>query len=234
MDILNELISERAWFWLLWAGLFGACIGSFLNVVIYRLPRGMSLSKPGSHCPRCQKPIHWYHNVPVFGWLWLRGRCAACRSAISPRYPLVEFAIALAWLGLAYVDVVVPQQEFPQTQVAAVVQPAVPPAAQQIPLAKPPADFPAIAENPDLLRNLARWFLHGVFASGFLAILLIGTDGQSSPAGLNMLTLGSGAAGLALFRGIPGIANAVAMIALVALLSWPRSTKDDSAPPTEP
>jgi leader peptidase (prepilin peptidase)/N-methyltransferase len=72
------------------AGLFGACIGSFLNVVIWRLPRGESLSKEGSHCPRCGTKIRWFDNVPVLGWLLLRGRCRACRGAISVRYPVVE------------------------------------------------------------------------------------------------------------------------------------------------
>src|SRR5687768_2674075 len=78
--------------WLLYGFLFvlGSVIGSFLNVVIYRLPRQMSLSYPGSRCPSCNEPIRWYHNVPVFGWLILRGRCADCGARISIRYPIVE------------------------------------------------------------------------------------------------------------------------------------------------
>lgn len=70
----------------------GACVGSFLNVVVWRLPRGMSLIRPGSRCPACATPIRWHDNVPVLGWLWLRGRCRACGAAISPRYPIVEAA----------------------------------------------------------------------------------------------------------------------------------------------
>jgi prepilin signal peptidase PulO-like enzyme (type II secretory pathway) len=66
------------------------CIGSFLNVVIYRLPRGKSLSNPPSHCPRCNHPIRWYDNVPVFGWILLRGKCRDCKEPISIRYPIVE------------------------------------------------------------------------------------------------------------------------------------------------
>jgi leader peptidase (prepilin peptidase)/N-methyltransferase len=77
-----------------WAPLFltvlGFCVGSFLNVVIYRLPRKLSLVWPGSYCPACRAPIRWYHNLPVVGWLIVGGRCRACRARISPRYPIVE------------------------------------------------------------------------------------------------------------------------------------------------
>jgi leader peptidase (prepilin peptidase)/N-methyltransferase len=108
---------------LVFAALFGATIGSFLNVVVWRLPRGESLSHPGSRCPKCETPIKPYDNVPVLGWLVLRGRCRACRAAISPRYPLVEAAtallyvlvVAVAWdnvtdiaLGVALVSLLVP------------------------------------------------------------------------------------------------------------------------------
>ena len=68
----------------------GAVIGSFLNVCIYRIPLGLSLVTPGSSCPACQAPIRWYQNVPILSWMFLRGRCAACRSRISMRYPAVE------------------------------------------------------------------------------------------------------------------------------------------------
>jgi leader peptidase (prepilin peptidase)/N-methyltransferase len=81
------------------AALFGAIIGSFLNVVIYRLPRGESLSTPGSHCPSCETPIKPYDNVPVLGWLWLRGRCRSCGEPISVRYPLVEAGTAVLCAG---------------------------------------------------------------------------------------------------------------------------------------
>ncbi len=73
-----------------WLTVFGACIGSFLNVVIHRLPRGESLSSPPSHCPKCGHAIRWYDNVPVLGWLWLRGKCRDCTEPISIRYPMVE------------------------------------------------------------------------------------------------------------------------------------------------
>ncbi len=81
------------------AALFGAILGSFLNVVAYRLPRGESLSTPGSHCPSCETPIKPYDNVPVLGWLWLRGRCRSCGDPISPRYPLVEAGTAVLCAG---------------------------------------------------------------------------------------------------------------------------------------
>src|SRR3954471_9422652 len=75
---------------LIGAGVMGAVVGSFLNVVAWRLPRGESLVRPGSRCPRCETPIRPWHNVPVLGWLALRGRCADCAAPIPVRYPLVE------------------------------------------------------------------------------------------------------------------------------------------------
>lgn len=72
------------------AAILGAIVGSFLNVVAYRLPRGESLVHPPSACPECGTLIKPYDNVPVLGWLWLRGRCRSCGAPISPRYPIVE------------------------------------------------------------------------------------------------------------------------------------------------
>ncbi|MFC7480112.1 prepilin peptidase [Luedemannella flava] len=69
------------------AGVFGLLVGSFLNVVIHRVPQGASLVHPPSHCPRCLAPVRPWQNVPVLSWLALRGRCAACRVPISVRYP---------------------------------------------------------------------------------------------------------------------------------------------------
>lgn len=86
------------------AGGFGLIIGSYLNVVAYRVPAGISLLRE-SRCPSCDQPVRWYENVPVLSWLLLRGRCGSCRSAIGARYPLVELAtgasfaaVALVWL----------------------------------------------------------------------------------------------------------------------------------------
>jgi prepilin signal peptidase PulO-like enzyme (type II secretory pathway) len=76
--------------------LIGGAVGSFLNVVAYRLPLGMNLSRPGSRCPKCTRPIRPWHNIPVLGWLLLRGRCRDCGAPISPRYPVVELMLAVA------------------------------------------------------------------------------------------------------------------------------------------
>jgi leader peptidase (prepilin peptidase)/N-methyltransferase len=73
----------------------GLLIGSFLNVVVYRLPRGESLNRPPSHCPGCGKPVKPYDNIPVISWLLLRGRCRHCDMRISARYPLVELGTAV-------------------------------------------------------------------------------------------------------------------------------------------
>jgi len=78
------------WFIIVVAVSLGLNFGSFLNVVIYRLPRGLSLSRPGSQCPDCETPIKIYDNIPVFGWLLLRGKSRCCKKRISFRYPLVE------------------------------------------------------------------------------------------------------------------------------------------------
>jgi leader peptidase (prepilin peptidase)/N-methyltransferase len=99
-------------FFLAWSALVGATVGSFLNVVVARVPAGLSVVRPRSRCPRCQAPIAWYDNVPVLSWLLLRARCRACGAPISARYPLVELLVAglaafaawrhgpsLAWAG---------------------------------------------------------------------------------------------------------------------------------------
>jgi leader peptidase (prepilin peptidase)/N-methyltransferase len=77
----------------------GLAFGSFLNVCVYRLPLGLSVVKPGSACPNCKKPIAFYDNVPVLGWLLLRGRCRSCKSGISPRYLIVELLTATLFLA---------------------------------------------------------------------------------------------------------------------------------------
>lgn len=81
------------------SGLLGLCVGSFLNVVIYRLPREMNLSRPGSHCTKCNYSLRWYDNIPVVSWLMLGGRCRKCREPISVRYTVVELANMALWLA---------------------------------------------------------------------------------------------------------------------------------------
>jgi len=79
--------------------LFGIVIGSFLNVCITRIPEGLSIVAPSSRCPRCETPIKAYDNVPLFAWLWLRGKCRSCGNQISPMYPLVELLTGLLFVA---------------------------------------------------------------------------------------------------------------------------------------
>jgi len=88
---------------LLPATLFGLLIGSFLNVVAYRLPKGESLAFPGSHCPSCDEPVRFYDNIPVLSWLLLRGRCRSCSEPIGARYPIVEAVTAVLFAAVVAV-----------------------------------------------------------------------------------------------------------------------------------
>jgi leader peptidase (prepilin peptidase) / N-methyltransferase len=85
---------------LAFAAPFGLIIGSFLNVVAYRLPRGESIVNPPSHCPGCDAPIKPWDNIPLLSWIFLRGRCRSCATRISPRYPLVELLTGLLFAGV--------------------------------------------------------------------------------------------------------------------------------------
>lgn len=87
---------------MVYAGLVGACVGSFLNVCVYRWPADKSVVSPPSSCPSCGTRIRWYDNVPVLGWLWLRGRCRSCGAHISIQYPLVELVTAAVWVMAAW------------------------------------------------------------------------------------------------------------------------------------
>ena len=91
MDIL-------ALFLAIFAFVFGICVGSFSNVLIYRLPRNESINFPASHCPQCSHKLNFYHNVPIFSWLFLGGKCAFCKNNINIIYPLVELASGLLFL----------------------------------------------------------------------------------------------------------------------------------------
>ncbi len=84
-----------------WAGLLGAALGSFLNVCIARLPEGESVIRPRSRCPACGESIAWYDNIPILSYLALRGRCRHCRETISWQYPVVELATVVIWAGMA-------------------------------------------------------------------------------------------------------------------------------------
>lgn len=91
MNIYDAIVQSIV-FWL------GAAIGSFLNVVVYRLPAGLSVIWPPSRCPKCLHQLGMGENIPIFGWLWLRGKCRHCKTPISPRYPLVEAATGIIFV----------------------------------------------------------------------------------------------------------------------------------------
>lgn len=78
--------------------LLGLCIGSFLNVAILRIPQEQSILFPASHCFTCKHPLKWYHNIPLFSWLLLRGKCAFCKTPISVQYPFIELLTAMLYL----------------------------------------------------------------------------------------------------------------------------------------
>lgn len=107
---MNNLFPTQLWypFFGTLSFFWGACIGSFLNVCIYRIPRDESVVHPGSHCPSCNQPIPWYCNIPIIAWLMLRGKCKNCRTSISARYIGVEILTAvlflLTWLKFDFVS----------------------------------------------------------------------------------------------------------------------------------
>ncbi|TQV61396.1 MAG: prepilin peptidase, partial [Sulfurovum sp.] len=82
--------------------IFGIMIGSFLNVVIYRIPKGENIAFPASHCQSCLTPLKWYHNIPIFSWLFLKGKCGFCDEKISIQYPIVELITGLIAVALFY------------------------------------------------------------------------------------------------------------------------------------
>lgn len=87
-------------YWMLYVFLIGVCIGSFLNVCIYRMGREQSIVKPASHCPQCRKPIQWHDNVPLLSFLWLKARCRHCKTKISFRYFFIELLTGLLFLAV--------------------------------------------------------------------------------------------------------------------------------------
>lgn len=84
------------------SGVVGAMVGSFLNVMIFRLPAQQSIVRPRSRCPKCDTPVAWYDNVPIVSWLGLRGRCRHCGQAISVQYPLIEATCAALWVAAVW------------------------------------------------------------------------------------------------------------------------------------
>lgn len=98
IDSYLEIAGSFPWFFPICVFLFGACIGSFLNVCIYRIPKGESIVRPGSHCA-CGKPVAWHDNIPILSWLLLRGRARCCGRSFSFRYPSIELLTALLFLA---------------------------------------------------------------------------------------------------------------------------------------
>ncbi|MDG2380596.1 MAG: prepilin peptidase [Pirellulaceae bacterium] len=105
LESLTIAIDQLPWLAAIWFCFLGGCIGSFMNVVVYRIPAGMSLMHPGSCCPNCQHAIRARDNLPVLGWLLLKGRCRDCQVPISRRYPIVEGIVAAAFLIFWWADV---------------------------------------------------------------------------------------------------------------------------------
>jgi leader peptidase (prepilin peptidase)/N-methyltransferase len=144
-----------------WVFAFGASVGSFLNVVVYRVPRGLTLLGT-SHCPRCGAAIRPYHNVPVFGWFWLRGRCCDCALPISPRYPVVEAIVGLVGLLLVVLEVFGGGRNLPEEFLAAATS----------------AAGPAPALRWDLMALSA---YHGLLLAAMFSWALIHGDGFAVP-----------------------------------------------------
>ena len=82
----------------IFSAFFGLAVGSFLNVCIYRIPKGTFFTEKHSYCPKCVQPLKWYYMVPVFSWLFLRGRCRKCKEPISPQYPIIEALIGILYI----------------------------------------------------------------------------------------------------------------------------------------
>jgi leader peptidase (prepilin peptidase)/N-methyltransferase len=97
----DRLLTSGIWWCaIIWLGIFGGAVGSFLTVVWDRLGTGEGFVFPRSRCPECDRPIRWYHNVPVVGWLLLGGRCYDCGSRIPVKHPVVELAFALLFIAI--------------------------------------------------------------------------------------------------------------------------------------
>lgn len=162
----------------------GAIVGSFLNVVVYRLPAGLSVVSPGSHCPACRRPIRWFDNVPIFAWLWLGGRCRDCRAPIALRYPTVELVTAVLFLSIGWPHTAAcfPRSEggrSPSPALAPAIAPTTAPAEALV------SDAPGTEESealPDDFRGAAAVaIVHLLLLSTFLAAALIAYDGGPLP-----------------------------------------------------
>jgi len=155
---LNTLIMA------LWIFVLGSCIGSFLNVVIYRMPVGMALSHPGSRCPVCETELSARDNIPILGWLSLRGRCRHCQVVIPSRYPLIEFTVGLLFLTVLLVE----------TSTGAANLPV------RLPVTIYGGAMDAIFQQGHW--DLLGYFLaHTFYLTVTLAVCMIGLDGHTTP-----------------------------------------------------
>lgn len=155
-----------------WFAVLGSVWGSFFNVVAYRMPRGMSIIHPGSHCPACRHPIRLHDNIPVLSWFLLRGRCRDCQARISPRYPVIETVSALLFAVLAYVEVSTGGINLPRPDLSAMTA-------------------PPLAFWTDL-QLLGVCVFHLPLVSGLLCAALIEIDGHAVPRRLAALVLAVG------------------------------------------
>lgn len=158
-----------------WTFMFGGAVGSFLNVVAWRMPRGESVVSRPSHCPWCNANIAARDNLPVFGWLLLGGRCRKCRLPISPRYPIVEAIVGLAFLALGVAEVYTGGANLPG-------EPLAPAYAR---------DLVSIVTSPDA-RLLGTYAFHCLLLSLLAACALIRYDGHRLPVTLVLVAVGSG------------------------------------------
>ncbi len=196
-----------------WLFAMGGAIGSFVNVVVYRLPAGLSLIRPGSHCPTCKHPIRWHDNLPIAGWLVLRGRCRDCRSPIPTRYPLVEAISAVTFLALGVLEFLLRGANLPLR-----------PEIQRGEVFGPPLDAAQLA-------GILAY--HLLFFSTLMAALLIEYDGQRIPGRLWLPAMAVGGlaplawpwlhpvpAALLPADWVGGLADGTAGAAAGAILGW--------------
>ncbi len=160
----------------------GAIVGSFLNVVVYRLPAGLSIVSPGSHCPACRRPIRWFDNVPIFAWLWLGGRCRDCREPIALRYPFVEFLTAILFLSIGWPHTAasLSRDEGIDRRPVSAATTAPVESAEPSPPGAPIAGEDEIANN-DLRGAAVVAIVHLLLLSTLLAAALIAYDGGPTP-----------------------------------------------------
>ena len=161
------------------AALVGACVGSFLNVCIYRIPLDQSVVRPGSHCMSCGAPIRWYHNLPVASYFMLRGRCASCGARFSFRYAAVELLVALLFL---------------------LVLCLFPPAGAPPPLGMRWLAAPVAADGSVATRALWQVPVFWLFVSGLVVATFVDIDHLIIP---DSVTIGGAAAGLLLSALVP-------------------------------